>query len=145
VGLVLAAVALWQPGRPATTEPAPPAAAAAPAGPAAPFGTDSRGAPAAEPPAATAPGAIAGARGSAAPDLESPRSGAAPPPPAESVPGPGGLAVSIRNVESNYPVAPGDTLERIAQRFGTTVDAIVGINNLRDRNTLQVNQKLIIP
>src|SRR5581483_6405784 len=46
----------------------------------------------------------------------------APPPAPETVPGPGGLAVSIRPVESNYTVVAGDTLERIAQRFGTTVD-----------------------
>jgi hypothetical protein len=63
----------------------------------------------------------------------------------ETAPGPGGLAVSIRPVESNYTVVEGDTLERIAQRFGTTVDALVGMNNLRDRNSLRVGQKLIIP
>lgn len=63
----------------------------------------------------------------------------------ETVPGPGGLAVSIRPVESNYTVVQGDTLERIAQRFGTSVDALVGMNNLRDRNSLQLGQKLIIP
>jgi LysM repeat protein len=61
------------------------------------------------------------------------------------VPGPGGLAVSTRPVEPNYTVVPGDTLERIAKRFGTTVDALVGMNNLRDRNSLRVGQQLIIP
>jgi hypothetical protein len=78
-------------------------------------------------------------------DPESRRAAAAPPPAPEAVPGPGGLAVSIRPVESNYTVVAGDTLERIAQRFGTTVDALVGMNNLRDRNSLTVGQKLIIP
>jgi len=79
-------------------------------------------------------------------DLETLRSSVAPASPApEAVPGPGGLAVSIRPVESNYTVVEGDTLERIAQRFGTTVDALVGMNNLRDRNSLRVGQKLIIP
>lgn len=85
-------------------------------------------APAARPPAAEHPAA------------------AAPSAPADQPrPGPGGLAVSIRPVEFNYTVAPGDTLERIAQRYGTTVDAIVGMNNLSDRNVLQPGQKLIIP
>jgi LysM repeat protein len=55
------------------------------------------------------------------------------------------VAVSIRPVESNYTVVQGDTLERIAQRYGTTVDALVGMNNLPDRNSLRVGQKLIIP
>lgn len=64
---------------------------------------------------------------------------AASPPPASA------LRVSVRPVETNYTVMPGDTLERIAQRFGTTVEAIAGMNNLRDYNHLRVGQKLIIP
>lgn len=78
-------------------------------------------------------------------DAESRRAAIAAPPAPEAVPGPGGLAVSIRPVESNYTVIAGDTLERIAQRFGTTVDALVGMNNLGDRNSLRVGQQLIIP
>jgi nucleoid-associated protein YgaU len=80
-------------------------------------------------------------------DLEGQRASAlaAPPPAAEEMDAPGGLAVSIHPVESNYTVVAGDTLERIAGRFGTTIDALVGINNLGDRNTLRVGQKLIIP
>jgi len=78
-------------------------------------------------------------------DLETLRSNVAPASASEVAPGPGGLAVSIRPVESNYTVVQGDTLERIAQRYGTTVDALVGMNNLRDRNSLRVGQKLIIP
>jgi len=78
-------------------------------------------------------------------DPETRRAAVVPPPAPEPVPGPGGLAMSIRPVESNYTVVPGDTLERIAQRFGTTIDALVGMNNLRDRNSLTVGQQLIIP
>jgi hypothetical protein len=80
-------------------------------------------------------------------DLESQRGAAAamaPSAPSGTV-APGGVAVSIRPVESNYTVVQGDTLERIAQRYGTTVDALVGMNNLPDRNSLRVGQKLIIP
>jgi nucleoid-associated protein YgaU len=126
ISLILAAGVLWQqlPSTPTAARPptgAPPMAAAEPLG----------GAP--------LPAALL--------DPESRRAAAAlPPPPApEAVPGPGGLAVSIRPVESNYTVVTGDTLERIAQRFGTTVDALVVMNNLRDRNSLTVGQKLIIP
>ena len=78
-------------------------------------------------------------------DAETRRAAIAAAPVPETIPGPGGLAVSIRPVESNYTVVAGDTLERIAQRFGTTVDALVGMNNLRDRNSLRVGQQLIVP
>ncbi len=110
--------------------------------------------PGAAPPAAgtasvgdeRASGSGSGAAG-AAPDLESQRAAvlSAPTSHEETVAGPGGLAVSIRPVESNYTVVAGDTLESIAQRFGTTIEALVGMNNLGDRNRLSVGQKLIIP
>ena len=94
---------------------------------------------------AGAPPAPAGATSSV--DLETRRIAAAgaASSPSEGAPAPGGVDFSIRPVESNYTVVQGDTLERIAQRFGTTVDALVGINNLRDRHSLRVGQKLIIP
>ncbi|HLH21382.1 MAG TPA: LysM domain-containing protein [Chloroflexota bacterium] len=119
IALIIAAGVLWQQ---VPTSPASQPTASAPTG-AAP----------AQPPVASPP------------DPESRRAALAPPPAPEPVPGPGGLAVSIRPVESNYTVVAGDTLERIAQRFGTTVDALVGMNNLGDRNTLRVGQQLIIP
>ncbi len=118
IGLMIAAAVLWQ---------------QVPASPASRPASDERAAAPVPPPAA------------AALDPESRRAAVAPPPAPETVPGPGGLAVSIRPVESNYTVVAGDTLERIAQRFGTTVDALVGMNNLRDRNSLRVGQQLIIP
>jgi len=100
-----------------------------------------------EPSVGTRPAQAAAPAPALAPvDLETLRSSVAPASAApETAPGPGGLAVSIRPVESNYTVVEGDTLERIAQRYGTTVDALVGMNNLRDRNSLRVGQKLIIP
>jgi nucleoid-associated protein YgaU len=89
--------------------------------------------------------APAGSAAARPPAAERPAAAAPSAPADQPRPGPGGLAVSIRPVEFNYTVAPGDTLERIAQRYGTTVDAIVGMNNLSDRNVLQPGQKLIIP
>jgi hypothetical protein len=97
------------------------------------------------PPAAERAAPPAAAPPATFPDVESRRAAAAPAPAAEELPGPGGLAVSTRPVEPNYTVVQGETLERIAQRFGTTVDALVGMNNLRDRNSLRVGQPLIIP
>jgi peptidoglycan/xylan/chitin deacetylase (PgdA/CDA1 family) len=44
-----------------------------------------------------------------------------------------------------YVVRPGDTIWAIAQRFGTTVEAITRANNLADPSRIQVGQILLIP
>jgi LysM repeat protein len=44
-----------------------------------------------------------------------------------------------------YVVQSGDTLFRIAQRFGTTVEAIAAANNITNPRLIQDGQKLIIP
>lgn len=44
-----------------------------------------------------------------------------------------------------YVVVPGDTLYSIAQRFGSTVEAIVAANNIADPRVINVGQKLVIP
>ncbi len=44
-----------------------------------------------------------------------------------------------------YVVQPGDSLSRIAGEWGTTVEAIVGANNLADPNLLRIGQMLEIP
>ncbi len=44
-----------------------------------------------------------------------------------------------------YTVQPGDSLTRIAAKYGVTVDAISRANNISDPNLIQVGQKLIIP
>ena len=44
-----------------------------------------------------------------------------------------------------YEVQPGDTLFSIAQRFGSSVDAIVAANNIANPSLISVGQKLIIP
>ncbi len=48
-------------------------------------------------------------------------------------------------LQPNYTVAPGDTLGIIARKNGTSVEALASINNLENRNSLGVGQKLIIP
>jgi hypothetical protein len=60
-------------------------------------------------------------------------------------PGTGAITSEIRVLQPNYTVAPGDTLGIIARRHGTNVDALASINNLENRNSLGVGQKLIIP
>ena len=89
--------------------------------------------------------------GSASPSRTT-ASGPAPAPasPAEPVepappPGSGAVTTEIRILQPNYTVAPGDTLGIIARRHGTTVEALASINNLENRNSLGVGQKLIIP
>src|SRR5258708_10341019 len=42
-------------------------------------------------------------------------------------------------------VQRGDTLFRIAQQYGTSVDSIVQANALRDASQLQIGQRLLIP
>ena len=42
-------------------------------------------------------------------------------------------------------VQPGDTLGNLAQRYGTTVAAIVFLNDLLDPNALRVGQELQVP
>jgi murein DD-endopeptidase MepM/ murein hydrolase activator NlpD len=44
-----------------------------------------------------------------------------------------------------YEVQPGDTLFTIAQRFGTTVEALVATNGIEDPSLINVGQKLVIP
>jgi murein DD-endopeptidase MepM/ murein hydrolase activator NlpD len=44
-----------------------------------------------------------------------------------------------------YVVQPGDTLFSIAQRFGSTVEAIVAANDIADPSLIRVGQRLIIP
>jgi len=47
--------------------------------------------------------------------------------------------------ERLYKVVPGDTLSRIAQEFGVSVDAIMSANGITDPLQLQVSQELAIP
>ena len=44
-----------------------------------------------------------------------------------------------------YVVQPGDTLYSIAQRFDSTVEAIVAANDIENPRLIQVGQKLVIP
>jgi LysM repeat protein len=46
---------------------------------------------------------------------------------------------------TTYTVQAGDSLFSLAQRFNTTIDAIVEANNLTNPNSLAVGQQLIIP
>lgn len=45
----------------------------------------------------------------------------------------------------SYTVARGDTLSGIASRYDTSVAELVAINQLRDRNSLRIGQKLVLP
>ena len=47
--------------------------------------------------------------------------------------------------EGTYTVVAGDTLGAIAERFGTTVEAIVEANNIADANVIEIGQVLVIP
>ena len=45
----------------------------------------------------------------------------------------------------SYTVQPGDTLYRIAARYGTTVTAIANANNIANPNLIYPGQVLVIP
>lgn len=60
----------------------------------------------------------------------------------------GGAAASggeTRGATSTYTVQSGDTLGRIAQRFGTTVAELLRLNNIANADMLKVGQTLTIP
>lgn len=87
-------------------------------------------------------GAVAASRpaGSVLPAPGAPASDLAP-----ALPGTGPVTTEIQVLQPNYTVAPGDTLGIIARRHGSSVDALASMNNLENRNSLSVGQKLIIP
>ena len=55
--------------------------------------------------------------------------------------------IFLREGENAFPytVRPGNTLWALARRFGTTVDALVELNHIKDPNLIYVNQILRIP
>jgi len=69
-------------------------------------------------------------------------SGEVPPP---SPPSPPPSPTPPPSEEVYYTVQRGDTLYRIARRFGTTVSAIVAANNLRNPSLIYPGQVLLIP
>ena len=44
-----------------------------------------------------------------------------------------------------YTVVAGDSLVEIAERFGTTVDALLAANDIDDPEQLRIGQVLVIP
>ncbi len=57
----------------------------------------------------------------------------------------GGKVTGTVDADGNYLVAPGDTLNKIAKKFGTTKDAIEAENPGIDPAKLRVGQKVKIP
>lgn len=57
----------------------------------------------------------------------------------------GNGATVLAEGEETYVVQPGDTLWRLAQRFGTSVDELVYLNDIRDRDLIFVGQVLALP
>jgi LysM repeat protein len=46
---------------------------------------------------------------------------------------------------SSYTVVEGDTLTHIARRYGTSIDAIVAANSIKDPSFIRIGQRLVIP
>jgi hypothetical protein len=66
-------------------------------------------------------------------------------PPSLATDRPREVQATARVIESNYVVASGDTLGKIAISFNTTVDRIQALNNLADPRALRIGTKLVIP
>lgn len=47
--------------------------------------------------------------------------------------------------DKTYTVVSGDTLSEIAEKFGTTVDTLVALNGIKDRNLINVGQVIKLP
>lgn len=61
------------------------------------------------------------------------------------IPGAGPAAPSPTGGACHYVVQPGDTLSKIAARYGTTVGAIMAANGLRNADYIYAGQQLVIP
>ena len=44
-----------------------------------------------------------------------------------------------------YTVVKGDTLGKIARRYGTSVQVLVDLNHIKNRNLIRIGQVLLIP
>lgn len=56
-----------------------------------------------------------------------------------------GDAVKTASKEDTYVVKPGDYLGLIASRYNTTVDELVRLNNIKDKNKIYPGQVIILP
>lgn len=144
---------------PAPAAPAQDAKPAAPPAPAVPAQDAKPGAPAtpAEPPkpAAQGPQAAEPAKPEAVPAPTAPAAPAAPaeqsqptPPPAaavETVTVEQAPAAPAASQGQTYTIARGDSLTRIAKKFGVSVKAIMEANNMKDADRLEAGATLTIP
>jgi LysM repeat protein len=56
----------------------------------------------------------------------------------------GPAATTSGSATSTYVIAPGDTLAGIAQRYGTTVEALVALNPDVDPVSLRIGQRITV-
>jgi len=66
-------------------------------------------------------------------------------PAAEPTPTASEITANVKVLQPNYTVQEGDTLGKIAERSGNSVDTLQGLNKLPDRGKLSIGQKLIVP
>lgn len=78
--------------------------------------------------------------------LPEPRPEQVPEPPPEAAPAEAAMIAPAEETGYiEYFAAPGDTLSRIANRFGTTVSALAAFNNIADPNFIYESQRILIP
>lgn len=62
-----------------------------------------------------------------------------------ATPAPTQVSNSGTNTQSSYTVQAGDTLYRVAVKFGTTVDTLVQLNNIPNRSVIYIGQQIRLP
>lgn len=67
------------------------------------------------------------------------------PPPGTTIPAAYPPPVIPPRQDIIHVVAPGETLWRISKTYGVTINDIMRVNKLQDRNTLEMGQRLFIP
>lgn len=69
------------------------------------------------------------------------------PPPSRSAPSTGSAARDLEpvNTQATYTVKPGDSIERIARKNGTTTAALAKLNGLKTSSIIHPGQKLKVP
>lgn len=65
--------------------------------------------------------------------------------PAKAAPAPAPVAHPVAPVAASYTVVAGDTVGRIAKRFGTNIQAVVAANGLDGRAMIRLGQTLTVP
>lgn len=55
------------------------------------------------------------------------------------------LVRQAEDLAKTYTVVKGDTLSKIAKKYGTTVDTLVKLNGIKNKNLINIGQVIKLP